>query len=116
MLLGLGFSGVDFLTLSCLLAASSSSTSKPLNLNSLSFQNNDLKIYPNPVKDILHIKSNNEIHTIAILSLTGRLIDTFNDLNTKSVQIPTNNIYSGHYIFQFETSNGVLNENIIVSK
>ncbi len=86
------------------------------NLNSLSFQINDLKIYPNPVKDILHIKSNNEIHTIAILSLTGRLIDTFTDLNTKSVQIPTNNLNSGYYIFQFETSNGVLNKNIIVSK
>ena len=86
------------------------------NLSSqIQFQN-DLKIFPNPAKDILHVNSNDEIITIYILNLTGKIIDTIDGINAVSVQLPIQNLNSGYYIFQFETSKGVVNKKLIVSK
>ena len=46
------------------------------NLSTLLQKHNVLKIFPNPVKDILQVMSNDEIISIKILNLTGKLIDT----------------------------------------
>ena len=86
------------------------------NLSTLSQIYDDLKIFPNPVKDILHVKSNNEIISIHILSLTGKLIDSLDDLNDTSLHLSLHSYNAGYYIFQFETSNGVLNKKVMVSK
>ena len=86
------------------------------NLSTLSQLHDNLKIFPNPVKDFLHVKSNNEIISIHILNLTGKLIDTIDDLNATSLQLSLHSFSAGYYIFHFETSNGVLNKKVIVSK
>ena len=86
------------------------------NLSTLSQLHDNLKIFPNPVKDFLHVKSNNEIISIHILNLTGKLIDTIDDLNATSLQLSLHSFSAGCYIFHFETSNGVLNKKVIISK
>ena len=68
------------------------------------------------MKDFLYVESNNEIISIYILNLTGKLIDTIEDLNETSLQLSLHSFSAGYYIFHFETSNGVLNKKVIVSK
>lgn len=39
----------------------------------------EVKIYPNPVKDILNIQTSEKINSIQVYSLTGKLLKTFNN-------------------------------------
>ena len=85
-------------------------------MSTFSQLHDDLKIFPNPVKDFLHVKSNDEIISIHILNLTGKLIDTVDDLNVTSLQLSLHSFSAGCYIFHFETSKGVLSKKVIISK
>lgn len=69
--------------------------------------NNDLKLYPNPVSNILIIESVNKINKIAVFDLMGRLLKTTNSENT----IDISDLMSGNYIVK-----AFINENIITSK
>lgn len=64
--------------------------------------NNKVKIFPNPVKNILSVKGQN-IKAIKILTVNGRIVlSQISDLNTVDVS----GLSSGMYFINIETNNG----------
>ncbi|WP_452222888.1 aryl-sulfate sulfotransferase [Lacinutrix chionoecetis] len=69
----------------------------------------DIKIYPNPVQDVLKISYNEAILNIEIFSILGKKIKTVS--NTKSVDLA--NLNAGMYIVKIQSENGFLTQKII---
>jgi len=58
-------------------------------------------IYPNPVKNILNIKTDNPIHSYKIYSLDGRKLMEENKLNDSKIDV--SNLTKGNYLIKFQT-------------
>jgi hypothetical protein len=84
------------------------------NLSNLSTDNIEFKdeiiIYPNPVKDILHFKTEKDIFKLEILDLTGRLLSSDSISENK---IDLSELIKGNYILKIYTENGIMNYKII---
>lgn len=64
-----------------------------------------LKIYPNPVYDVLNIVSSKEdIKNIKMYDLTGRMIKTYKDLKAKSCEVNMVDFENGIYIVEVENA------------
>lgn len=70
---------------------------------------NELEIYPNPVDDKLHINTTEEILTVALFDINGRLINSALINNT----IDFSNISNGVYLIKIVTDKGIINKKII---
>jgi hypothetical protein len=73
--------------------------------------NNEFKIYPNPVQDLLTIQSNSEIEKIEIYSLEGKLVlqSTQNLFNVQSLE-------NGIYLLKIKTINGEISTKKFIKK
>ncbi|MFI5141245.1 MAG: T9SS type A sorting domain-containing protein [Bacteroidia bacterium] len=73
--------------------------------------NNTLKIYPNPAKDLLNIEVEmlNENAEIKIFDVLGNEV-----LNTKQKQIDVSNLQNGVYFVQVKTNKSILIQKIVV--
>ncbi|RXM61537.1 T9SS type A sorting domain-containing protein [Chryseobacterium sp. CH1] len=60
-------------------------------------KNNQLVIYPNPVKDILHIQSPDEVSKVEIYDLSGRII---NSMGVKGNSVNVSNLLKGNYLIK----------------
>ena len=70
--------------------------------------NNTIKIYPNPVKDILTIESSQELNNdIKITDLSGRVLIT-DKLKGKSIEINVSSLKKGIYLLQISETNEVI--------
>ncbi|WP_347218434.1 T9SS type A sorting domain-containing protein [Chryseobacterium sp.] len=58
---------------------------------------NTISIYPNPVKDILHIQSANEVSKVVIYDATGRVITS---MGTKGNSVPVSDLPKGNYLIK----------------
>ncbi len=58
-------------------------------------------IYPNPVRDILNIKTDNPISSYKIYSLDGRKLMEENKLNISKIDV--SNLTKGNYLIKFQT-------------
>lgn len=65
----------------------------------------ELKLYPNPVKDILYLSNLKGVDQIKIYSLSGRMVRTIGTPN-RSEEINLSNLASGMYLFIFEMEDG----------
>jgi hypothetical protein len=65
-----------------------------------------IKIYPNPVSDILIIESKDKIGSISIFDLSGKLVEVINTGESKSAKINVNSYTKGKYILKTEAKNG----------
>lgn len=80
-------------------------------LSSESFAENKIKIYPNPVTDILYFDTTGTtIEKIIVFDLSGRKIMEQNQVNTISVS----GLQKGNYILKILSDKGVQTEKIIV--
>ena len=68
----------------------------------------DIKIYPNPIKKILLIESQNNIEKSEIFSLTGQLIKTF-----KGTEIDLSELKKGTYIIKIYSDKEYISQKII---
>ena len=57
----------------------------------------DISIYPNPVKDVLNIKSNKEIQSVEIFNTVGQKV-----LQSKGNQVNTSKLKAGVYMIQIK--------------
>jgi len=65
-----------------------------------------LTIYPNPVSDVLYIKSANVIKSVAVYNVTGQL-QKIMGVNTNTATISMESFNSGLYFIQVQTVEGV---------
>jgi hypothetical protein len=84
-------------------------------LNSIDFDNLELKLYPNPAKDELNIRSNENIKQIVIFDYFGRIIEK-TKYNLKELKINLTTYKSGIYFIQITTENQISNQKILVKK
>ena len=79
-------------------------TDMTLDNEAFSSNKNSLKVYPNPVKDILHVDIHNEaIKTVELYNLNGQKLDTFN-FGFESLSV--NHLSEGLYLFKVSTHEG----------
>mgnify|MGYP000465537001 FL=1 len=64
-------------------------------------ENENIKIYPNPVKDFLNIKSDELISGYEIYSLDGRKLMEENKLNNSKIDV--SKLTKGNYLIKFQT-------------
>lgn len=64
-------------------------------------EKNSVKIYPNPVKDILHIKNDNEISEFEIYSMEGKKLMTGNDINNSKLDVTI--LQKGNYLIKLKS-------------
>lgn len=71
------------------------------NVNSI---DNNVKIFPNPAKNILNIKSVANISEITISNIIGQEVIKLNNTNKKTYQINIENLHKGVYIINCKNS------------
>jgi Leucine-rich repeat (LRR) protein len=83
------------------------------NISAIENANANIKIYPNPVKDELHIESGDlKIESVEILDLTGKKLLTFNSqLSAHSIHVSA--LPQGIYFVKLETDKGIVTQKII---
>lgn len=65
-----------------------------------------ITISPNPVSDILYVKSEDRINTITVVDVSGKTILNLNPNVSGEVSIPVSNFNKGMYLLRIETLNG----------
>lgn len=65
----------------------------------------NVEIYPNPVRDQLHVKAGQEIRQVVISNLLGRTLKT-ETINNNETDIDLRTIVSGNYMLSVELANG----------
>ncbi len=65
----------------------------------------DVKIYPNPVVDVLNIETDTNRNSIKIIDLTGKIIDSYS-INEKKISLQVNLYPKGIYIVEVENEKG----------
>ncbi len=80
-----------------------------------SIKNNflEIKIYPIPAKEVLHIKSNEEIKSILIYDYLGQLMKIENH-NKKEISTSLINLKSGMYLINILTEKNVTKQKILI--
>jgi len=63
-------------------------------------KNNGVKIYPNPVKDVLNINTDKKVSSIEIFSLTGQLV---RKLDNNSKQVNVSDLKKGVYLLRVKS-------------
>ncbi len=81
-------------------------------LNNQSFILNDVKVYPNPCKDLLNIESNSEnLSKVSISDLNGRIVK---EATTNLSQISIKDLSKGIYSIIIESDKGKKSEKLII--
>ncbi|WP_127845649.1 T9SS type A sorting domain-containing protein [Psychroflexus aestuariivivens] len=82
-------------------------------LGSEDFGNNDLSLSPNPVKDVLYVRSENalQIDDIQIFNLNGQMVKQIGTV--KNSQILMNDLENGVYILKISSKNRSIHKKII---
>lgn len=74
-------------------------------LSTTNLTKSNIKIYPNPVVDVLNIETESNQNSIKILNITGEIIDSYT-INNKKISIITNHLSKGIYIVEIENEKG----------
>ena len=87
------------------------------NLNSAAFEERNpyVSVYPNPVNNSLTLKTapNNQINSIELYDISGRVILTKNEINTSSKKLNLEGLTSGSYFVKIATTKGTITKKII---
>jgi PKD repeat protein len=70
------------------------------------------QIYPNPVRDIFIVATDENINSVSILDLTGKVIVESNG-NSSSTIINMQNVSNGMYIIKIKTDSGIYFKSVI---
>ena len=75
----------------------------------------DIKIFPNPVFNTLHIKSklNNQNTTIEVYNYLGKLLDAYQNKNSQHSQIDVSKLSSGIYIVKLKSEDFIIQKEFI---
>jgi len=70
-------------------------------------------IYPNPVKDILHITNTKNLKSISIISTSGNMVKNILSAEIKNGSIDLRNLTKGNYVVILNYDNKTVNKKII---
>lgn len=82
--------------------------------NTLGLQENDfinnISVYPNPVKNILNFKTEDNISKVEVYDITGRILSS-NSVSENKIDL--SNLKTGNYILKVYTEKGIMNTKIM---
>ena len=85
----------------------------PLSVENVTSGNNEISVYPNPVKNNLTVKSQNSpIESISVYDAQGRLV-LEREINATEAKISTDTFENGLYFFNLKTSSGTMMKKIV---
>jgi phosphoribosyl-AMP cyclohydrolase len=84
-------------------------------LSAGSFSKKNLKLYPNPVNDILNLSFDNEITTVTIYNLVGQEVIT-KAVNSNETSIEVAGLAAGTYLVKLTTAEGITIDKKIIKK
>ena len=74
---------------------------------------NALTIFPNPVKNLMTVQSDNNIKEINLYDLSGRLVIT-QMVNSKTINVNTSDLSSGIYTLKAVLDGGIITKKIVI--
>jgi hypothetical protein len=74
-----------------------------------------ISIYPNPVNDMLNISSSDNIKSLEVKDLLGRIVNSSTDINSKSILLNTSNFSNNVYLLSLIINNKLVIKKIIIS-
>ncbi|CAA7386887.1 zinc-dependent metalloprotease [Chryseobacterium fistulae] len=81
--------------------------------NGIKSQGNNVKIYPNPAKDVIVISSMERLKSYKIYDESGRLVLSSSVLSGNNIKVDLSSINTGSYIISIETERETINEKLI---
>jgi len=75
----------------------------------------NVRVYPNPAKDVLNMYSSATIAGIKLFNVYGQLVLS-NRVNSANTSINTANFADGMYYLQIETKDGIATTNVAIRK
>jgi hypothetical protein len=87
-------------------------TGRDLSVKDLSLSG--LQLYPNPVNDVITIKSsdNQVIQKVSILDMNGRIVHNRRFVDVLTASISTEQLVAGHYVVRIQTNEGVFQQQV----
>ncbi|MCX6280709.1 MAG: T9SS type A sorting domain-containing protein, partial [Bacteroidetes bacterium] len=76
-------------------------------------EQSNIKVYPNPVKDMMTIETGSGIQKVQIYNITGQLLIT-EQTNGKTVTVNTSSLKAGVYFLKVTTDSGSFDKKIVV--
>lgn len=73
---------------------------------------NSLKVYPNPVVDMMNVESAAKVKSVSVYDATGKLVSS-NVMNAVKSQVNLSKLTAGAYVVTIETENGTQSVKII---
>jgi Secretion system C-terminal sorting domain len=92
-------------------------TRNPLGINALT--PDAIKIYPNPVKDILMLDLpafNGNVNQVRIMNMQGQQVVTINPSGDQTLRLNVDNLPEGIYFLQLQTGNGTCSKKFMITK
>ena len=75
-------------------------------LSAGAFDQNSFTVYPNPVKNLLHVDANQSISNVAVYNLLGQQV-LFMNMNTNKGQLDVSHLATGTYLVKVTTADAV---------
>ena len=82
--------------------------------SSVSIEENSLTVgvYPNPAADVLNVTSSNELSTVTIIGMDGKVIST-SDVNGSNASIEISTLNAGVYFYEVLTVDGTIRNTFV---
>ncbi len=77
-------------------------------------KSNGLIVYPNPVTNTIHIRSNNKMEILGLYEISGRKIKDFDKPESKQINIDISGIPSGIYVLKIKNGGILTSKKIVV--
>ena len=96
----------------CALDLEGAVCSTPNNVNQIT-EDSGLVVYPNPASDVLFLEGEENILSVAVYDITGKLVDSLVGKSGNRLEVSMTGYTPGYYSFQVRTASGISTERVI---
>ena len=89
----------------------------PTGVKDVAAQDNSIEIYPNPVRDLLTVRTSlqdNRIISIHITDMTGRTVKSISKVNASTITLRDQRMAPGMYLISVHTTKGKLTKKLVI--
>lgn len=72
-----------------------------------------IKVYPNPVKDVMNVEAGSGIQQIQLFNITGQMVIN-KQVDSKTITLNTSSLKAGIYMLKVITENGTIERKVVV--
>lgn len=76
---------------------------------------NNLSVFPNPANSVINIDTDQNIKSISIYDMTGKVAASFQNTNQSFITLPSY-LTNGLYLLRIDTDGGIISKKILINK